>query len=568
MRINRIVIRNWKSIKSIDFRPSDITVLVGPNNAGKTNILSAINFLLGDRWPMPANLNDKDYFLEDRTRDIYIAIFFDHPEYSYVEFDTSKDKYVFSAYDTIGRPVYGFNNTQRDEISFAYVDAARSFDRQFGLSRWTLFGQATRHLHVDLKRYEGGSALLPLKEALDRAHEILKTELYVQFEKSLRDSFTAQLRSAGYDVSFEFRTIDESNLYRSLYPTLIENGRPKSPTEVGSGVRNLLVLALFHAFAESFRGGAILGIEEPELYLHPHAQRSLANQFEDLAALGNQIFISSHSAAFLDVTMSERIVVVDRCPDTEGEACTSVRTSSMSKFLSMRQGLYPTATITEASARAFLQNVKSSEMAEPFFARLVIIVEGASEREALPMLLAKAGLFLDQEGVSIVSAGGKTVIDTLVHLYAAHEIPKYVIFDNDKNRKPEERAFNLVLCRLLGLPETDLPAAHVGARCAVLDGDWERQLDADLDAGFYPGYHATLVSEARSNLQIFGNRNKPLVARWVAARLCSLNQVPFFITQIAAAIKAALPLNDVPPRKGTQESSSNQSFGLDDDIPF
>jgi putative ATP-dependent endonuclease of the OLD family len=216
-----------------------------------------------------------------------------------------------------------------------------------------MFGQAVRHLHNDLKRDDSGDKLGPLKAALAAAHQILKTDLYVKFEKSLRDAFEAQLRSSGYDVSFEFRTIDETNLYRSLYPILVENGEAKSPQEVGSGVRNLLVLALFQAFAESFRGGAILGIEEPELYLHPHAQRSLIGQFEELAALGNQIFISSHSSTFLDVTMSERIVVVDRCADDEEDVCTSVRTSSMAKLLGLRQGLYPNSQMTEETVRAF-----------------------------------------------------------------------------------------------------------------------------------------------------------------------------------------------------------------------
>jgi predicted ATP-dependent endonuclease of OLD family len=163
-----------------------------------------------------------------------------------------------------------------------------------------------------LKAYKDGAAVPPLKDALDKAREILRTERYVKFEKAMKDAFAAQLKSAGYDVSFEFRTIDETNLYRSLYPMLVENGKAESASEVGSGVRNLLALALFQASAESFRGGAILGIEEPDLYRHPHAQRSLASQFEDLAALGDQVFISTHSAAFRYVARSERIVIVDR----------------------------------------------------------------------------------------------------------------------------------------------------------------------------------------------------------------------------------------------------------------
>ncbi len=152
---------------------------------------------------------------------------------------------------------------------------------------------------------------------LDEAHQLLKTDLYRQFEKNLREAFAAQLRTARYDVEFEFRTLDETNLYRNLYPTIIERGKARNPTEVGSGVRNLLVLALFQAFARSFRGSAVIGIEEPELYLHPHAQRSLMREMEELASAGNQIFISSHSAYFLDITRSDRIVLVERCEDED-----------------------------------------------------------------------------------------------------------------------------------------------------------------------------------------------------------------------------------------------------------
>ncbi len=139
-----------------------------------------------------------------------------------------------------------------------------------------------------------------LRKLLDQAHGLFKTDLYTTFESAMREAFAAQLRTSRYDVQFQFRTIDETNLYRSLYPTLIERGAAKSPGEAGSGVRNLLVLALFYAFAHAFKGGAVVGIEEPELFLHPHAQRSLMGQFESLVAEGNQLFISTHSATFLE----------------------------------------------------------------------------------------------------------------------------------------------------------------------------------------------------------------------------------------------------------------------------
>lgn len=224
MKITRVIIRNWRSVKDADFEPSDMTVLVGANNAGKTNILSAINFLMGDRWPMPGNLLDSDYYLSDRRREIFIQVDFEEAPYSRLDFDTSRERYVFQAYDARGQPVrWGFDNEQRAKLAFAYVDAGRNFDRQFGVSRWTLFGQAVRFLHDDLLR-SGSDRLPQLRTLLDQAHGLLKTELYTSFELALREAFAEQLRTSRYDVQFQFRTIDETNLYRSLYPTLIERG--------------------------------------------------------------------------------------------------------------------------------------------------------------------------------------------------------------------------------------------------------------------------------------------------------------------------------------------------------
>lgn len=558
MRISRIIIRNWRSVKEADFEPADMTVLVGANNAGKTNILSAVNFLIGDRWPMPGNLLDSDFYLNDRCREIFIQLDFDDALYSRLVFDTSREQFVFQAYDERGQPVRrGFGNEQRARLAFAYVDAGRNFDRQFGTSRWNLFGQAVRALHDDLLRSDGGR-LPRLRSLLDQAHGLLKTELYTKFESALREAFAAQLRTSRYDVQFQFKTIDETNLYRSLYPTLIERGAAKSPSEAGSGIRNLLVLALFHAFASAFKGGAILGIEEPELFLHPHAQRSLMGQFESLVADGNQLFVSSHSATFLDITRPERIVVVECCEDDEDEVCTQVRTTTAASLLAERRRLHPGRPITETSMRAFLRNVRTAEMAEPYFARLVIVAEGPSEREALPLLCAHLGLNFDDEGISIVAAGGKTVIDTLTQVYRAHKIPTYVIFDNDAGRT-QDRDANRVMCRMLGIdPETEEPAPQVEADYAVLGGDWEAQTKADLET-VEAGLYDRLVATARQELGIQSGKNKPLIARHVAEQLVARGMMPAFVVEIVRRLKQHVGL-DLPPADALAE--------IDDVMPW
>ena len=136
MRTSRVVIQNWRSVNYAVFQPADMTVLVGANNAGKTNILSAINFLMGDRWPLHANLLDSDFYLSDGQREIFIQLDFEDAPYSRLDFDTSRERYMFRAYDGRGQPVRnGFDSEQPARLAFAYVDASRNFDRQFGVSR-------------------------------------------------------------------------------------------------------------------------------------------------------------------------------------------------------------------------------------------------------------------------------------------------------------------------------------------------------------------------------------------------------------------------------------------------
>ena len=36
-RLDRIILRGFKTIRELDFRPGPLTVLIGPNGAGKSN---------------------------------------------------------------------------------------------------------------------------------------------------------------------------------------------------------------------------------------------------------------------------------------------------------------------------------------------------------------------------------------------------------------------------------------------------------------------------------------------------------------------------------------------------
>ena len=71
MRIERATIENFKSIKHVDFRLRDLSLLVGRNNAGKSNIIQALRVFFGDAKPEPTMFRDAK---GEDVPDMYIEI--------------------------------------------------------------------------------------------------------------------------------------------------------------------------------------------------------------------------------------------------------------------------------------------------------------------------------------------------------------------------------------------------------------------------------------------------------------------------------------------------------------
>ena len=70
MRITRIEIENFRSIRHVVVDLGDTTVLVGPNNAGKTAILDALRIALTRRWGQRGTgFSEYDVHMADEAAD-------------------------------------------------------------------------------------------------------------------------------------------------------------------------------------------------------------------------------------------------------------------------------------------------------------------------------------------------------------------------------------------------------------------------------------------------------------------------------------------------------------------
>jgi putative ATP-dependent endonuclease of the OLD family len=84
----------------------------------------------------------------------------------------------------------------------------------------------------------------------------------------------------------------------------------------GSGLRRLLMVAYFQYLAQRDKSkelvkSTIYGIEEPETYLHPGAQRELLDSFKTIT-MAEQVLVSSHSPVFAGSTDVENLVLITR----------------------------------------------------------------------------------------------------------------------------------------------------------------------------------------------------------------------------------------------------------------
>ena len=141
-KIKYIRITNYRSIgdETVVLRmPDDAPlVLVGPNNAGKSNIATAVDLVLGERWPGNDDPQDHEFHNRDTSVPISIGIEFDgldYIDYRALGIDSKSMEYLMSANDWIIRA----------ECSVFGID--------FETALRALFGGAYRDLEQDASTY-------------------------------------------------------------------------------------------------------------------------------------------------------------------------------------------------------------------------------------------------------------------------------------------------------------------------------------------------------------------------------------------------------------------------------
>jgi len=528
MRVILLEIQNYRSIKNLKLECSQHSTLLGPNNHGKSNILSALEFGLStSSKPVEedffAHREEKDNNLwvemnfcdlteQERTTfkryilaDGNIAVrktaslddgkvtvsyngWLEEPEEEWLRFEnagnyTTRDKAkelpLYELLPTSGRitkadfaaaqekyikdnresltfvetlesgPLLGSQNVGGGVLPELFlIPAIRDLTDEMKIKSTTTFGRLVNRAVSEMAEKDpqfiaARQQLVGVVSALNERDSENSDNQLAALEKSIE----RELEGWGVKVDIEVKPPEIEKLFELGTDIHLDDGVRTTANRKGNGLQRAMIFALLRSWASVLRkdkqedgtedvkprkqsNSIIFAMEEPELFLHPHAQRRLS---EALRGISNtpqhQVFISSHSTHFVDLSNYEELAIVSKNDSKIG-----------SQVRQCTEELFTGEKIADRKKRFHMAQWINPERGEMFFARRAIFVEGETEKVVLPFLAKK--LNVSDSEVSLIDCGSKHNLPLYVTIANAFDIPFAVVHDEDPLPDPIPAEWN------------------------------------------------------------------------------------------------------------------------------
>lgn len=455
--LTHLIAKNFRCLEDINVPLGPLVAFVGPNGVGKTTILRAIETVLGDSWPSLRSFRvPQDFTNFDPSRDVEILLGIDPP---YVHRDTHATSHEVGALSltckpyvragpwgavgdlhvdlnplgpdgkvpvvAVGQPAKG-QRTQygplragtdlRDHNRVLFIDHRRNLIQHLPAVRGSILGRLLQSARKDFSHQPD------FRKAYEAAMELLRTPQVREIEETVATTAKRMLGFLGRDIAdsvdIRFGFADPANPFNSLRLQYSESGLTLPGEELGLGIQSAMVVGIFEAFRELGGDFGTLIIEEPEMYLHPQAQRYFFRLLVELSQSGSvQVIYSTHSPVFADVNRFESLRLVRRDPDNQTRVAYVPADQQQS---------------LSASRAAFkIGGMFDSARNEVLFASKALLVEGYGDRIAAMTIAEKLDIELDAEAIAVVDCGGKSGIELFVRVCTALGIPFSVVHDED-----------------------------------------------------------------------------------------------------------------------------------------
>ena len=326
--ITRVVLKHYKSIAACDVRLRPLTFLVGPNGAGKSNFLDALRFVadalnssldhaIRDRGGIndvrrrfrgrPYRISIRfDFTLPDGFTGHYTFCIGDRPRGGY---EVQREECVIQSAQILSPEEYFHVHNGTVVQTSANVAPAATTDRLYlvnasGLKEFRPVYEAFSQMGFynlnpdkirDLQAPDPGDLLISdgsnLASVLAQLSPAVKGRIEEYLGKVVPGVHEVEVKKFGPKETLQFRqnTASAKHQWRFL------------ANNMSDGTLRVLgiLVALFQGNRDRRMRVLLVGIEEPEIALHPAAAGVLLDGLRD-AADNTQIIITSHSSDLLD----------------------------------------------------------------------------------------------------------------------------------------------------------------------------------------------------------------------------------------------------------------------------
>ncbi len=507
MKLRRLRIHNFRSIIEADIEIHDYTMIVGANNAGKSNVLAAIRTFYDDlKWstddiPKIGRSSDESWVeLAFELTDGEWANLASRYKEGVTEKTLTVRRYLVSRdrvranqsniYGLVkGEPeealFYGARNIGTAKVgNIIYIPALTTASDQM---KTTGPSPLRDMLNFLLKRVVSES---PAYKDVELAFEALNEEargaegFLARISKPINDAIGHW--GVRFDMSVNAVSPDDitKNLIKHEFADAMLGDAAFALDRYGHGFQRSFLyelIMLAPTFAEikatekkEFDPDlTIILFEEPEVFLHPAQQESMAFHLRKLGAgVGQQVIITSHSPVFVGKVADDLCQIV-RARRHEGiTALGQIGRSSAKEvfaegfaFTKCLQGFVDDENIPnqqKVEARKLLVNAQKdeeiasqeerfryqlwldNERSSMFFADRVLLVEGATEKALFGWLMANDWHDLSRHRIAVVDVMGKFNFHRYTALLEKFGIPYGLMLDDDQN-KDHHKAVNDML---------------------------------------------------------------------------------------------------------------------------
>lgn len=479
MQVTKLEIKNFRGIQTADISLTKHSVILGDNNTGKTTILEALDLVLGpDRLSRGTVIDEHDFYLgkylpiipienpvnpndgtevveappapaipastvvdsspkivitttvtdlsEDQlarfgnyiefwntsTKEIYsdpvpegtdAANISSAVRVTFVgEYDEEEDDFIGSTYFTRtliddATPVQ-FTKKDKQFCGFLYLRSVRTGTRALSLEKGSLLDIILRLKEVRPRMWEETISKLNAIEVASNP-DLGISEVLESINIALKKYVPKEW---GVEPHLKVSNLTRENL-RKVITAFIATGESEHAAPYyrqGTGTINMLVLAMLSQIAEG-KQNVIFAMEEPETAIPPYAQKRIIHEVKSLST---QSIFTSHSPYVLEEFLLEDTLILSKSPDGV-----------------IKQ--HAIALPDNLKLKRYRQDFRT-RFCEGLLSRRVLVAEGATEADSLPVVFRRLAELnpteyssLEALGICTVNADGEGNIPGIASLY-------------------------------------------------------------------------------------------------------------------------------------------------------